>query len=94
MSYGYIVVEMNITDTEQYKHYMADAPASVKAFGGEYLVRGGRNETLEGDCQPHHVAMLRFPSFEQTQAFYQDAQYQQTRKKRVGVAAYFNMALV
>jgi uncharacterized protein (DUF1330 family) len=61
---------MNISDPEQYKRYMAEAPAKVKAFGGEYLVRGGRHETLEGDWQPHRVAMLRFPSYEQAKAFY------------------------
>lgn len=94
MPYGYIIVEMNITDMEQYKQYMADAPTSVKAFGGEYLVRGGRSETLEGDWQPHRVAMLRFPSFEKAKAFYEDTQYQQTRKKRVGATEYFNMVLV
>jgi uncharacterized protein (DUF1330 family) len=94
MAYGYIMVEMNITDAEQYKQYMADAPASVKAFGGEYLVRGGRSEALEGDWQPHRLALLRFPSFERAKAFYEDAQYQQTRKKRVGATEYFNMVLV
>jgi hypothetical protein len=35
-------------------------------------VRGGRHETLEGDWQPHRMAMLRFPSFEQAKAFYDD----------------------
>jgi uncharacterized protein (DUF1330 family) len=94
MAPGYLIVEMNITDMEQYKQYMTDAPASVKAFGGEYLVRGGKHESLEGDWQPHRVAVVRFPSYEQAKAFYNDQQYQQTRKKRVGATEYFNMVLV
>jgi uncharacterized protein (DUF1330 family) len=94
MPFAYLIVEMHITDPEQYKHYMAEAPASVKAFGGEYLVRGGQHETLEGDWQPHRVAMLRFPSYAQAKAFYDDAQYRQTRKKREGATEYFNMVLV
>ena len=49
MAYGYIVVDMNITDMEQYKRYMAEAPAAVKAAGGEYLVRGGKFEVIEGE---------------------------------------------
>jgi uncharacterized protein (DUF1330 family) len=88
------VVEMKITDMEQYKQYMAEAPAAVKAFGGEYLVRGGRHETLEGDWHPDRVALLRFPSYEQAKAFYDDQQYKQTRAKRAGATAYFNMVLV
>jgi len=91
---AYLIVEMHISDPEQYKLYMAQAPAKVKAFGGEYLVRGGRHETLEGDWQPHRVAMLRFPSFEQAKAFYNDAGYTQVRTLRAGATEYFNMVLV
>jgi uncharacterized protein (DUF1330 family) len=94
MAAGYLIVEMNITNMEQYKEYMADAPTSVKAFGGEYLVRGGKHELLEGDWQPHRLAVLKFPSYEQAKAFYNDQQYQQTRNKRAGATEYFNMVLV
>ncbi|WP_119354858.1 DUF1330 domain-containing protein [Azohydromonas sediminis] len=91
---AYLIVEMHIRDLEQYKQYMADAPAAVKAFGGEYLVRGGRHETLEGDWQPHRVALLRFPSFEQAKAFYDSEPYRAARAKREGTTEYFNMVLV
>jgi uncharacterized protein (DUF1330 family) len=92
---AYLIVEMHITDPEQYKQYMAAAPAAVKAYGGEYLVRGGQHETLEGDWQPHRVAMLRFPSYQQAKAFYNDSEYVKSVKpKREGATAYFNMVLV
>ena len=91
---AYLIVEMHITDAEQYKQYMAQAPAAVKAFGGEYLVRGGKHEALEGDWQPHRVAMLRFPSFERAKAFYDGAQYTAVRAKRAGAVEYFNSVLV
>ena len=48
MPTAYVIVDMKISDPEQYKQYMAAAPAAVAAFGGEYLVRGGRFEALEG----------------------------------------------
>ena len=66
---AYIIVDMLISDMEQYKQYMAAAPAAVAAAGGEYLVRGGRFETLEGQWQPSRIAMLRFPSHETAKAF-------------------------
>ena len=91
---AYLIVEMHITDMEQYRQYMAEAPAAIKAFGGEYLVRGGRLETLEGDWQPHRVAMLRFPSYEQAKAFYGSEQYAAVRAKRKGAVEYFNSVLV
>jgi uncharacterized protein (DUF1330 family) len=40
---------MKVSDPERYKEYMAAAPATIAAAGGEYLVRGGKSETLEGD---------------------------------------------
>ena len=91
---AYIIVEMHITDPEQYKQYMAAAPSVVKSFGGEYLVRGGRHETLEGDWTPHRVAMLRFPSYEQAKAFYDSDYGVNVKPLRAGATAYFNMVLV
>ena len=94
MPVAYVIIEMHITDPERYKDYMAAAPAAVKAAGGEYLVRGGRHETLEGDWQPHRVAMLRFPSYEAAKAFYDGQMYRQARARRAGTTEYFNMVLV
>ena len=91
---AYLIVEMNISNPEQYKQYMAEAPATVKAYGGEYLVRGGKQETLEGDWQPHRVAVLRFPSYERAKAWYDEGAYKQVRLKRAGATEYFNMVLV
>jgi len=94
MTPAYIIVDMQVTDPEQYKQYMAAAPAAVKAAGGEYLVRGGRFEVMEGNWQPARIAMLRFPSFEVAKAFYDDEMYKQARAQRAGATAFFNMVLV
>lgn len=91
---AYIIVDMQISDLEQYKQYMAAAPAAVKAAGGEYLVRGGQCAVLEGQWQPARIAMLRFPSFEGAKAFYDDEMYKQARAKRAGATSFFNMILV
>jgi uncharacterized protein (DUF1330 family) len=93
MTPAYLIVEMHITDPQRYQQYMAAAPAAVKAAGGEYLVRGGRHESLEGDWQPHRVALLRFPSYEAAKSFY-DGAYRQVRELRRGTTEYFNMLLV
>ncbi len=94
MPAAYLIVEMNISDPDRYREYVAAAPAAVKAAGGEYLVRGGRSQTLEGDWQPHRVAVLRFPSYEQAQAFYDGPAYRPLRALRAGATEYFNMVLV
>ena len=94
MTAAYIIVDMQITDMEQYKQYMAAAPAAVAAAGGEYLVRGGRFEVMEGNWQPARVAMLRFPSFDKAKAFYDGELYRQARAKRASATQFFNMILV
>jgi uncharacterized protein (DUF1330 family) len=94
MPAAYVIVDMKISDPEQYAKYMAEAPASVKAAGGEYVIRGGRHETLEGQWQPARLAMLRFPSYEQAQAWYDSETYRQARRQRAGATEHFNMVLV
>ena len=90
----YLIVESQITDPEQFKRYMADAPAVAKAFGGEYLVRGGRMQVLEGDWQPPRLTVLRYPDFEQAKAMYDSPGYVHARSLRKGATACFNMVLV
>ena len=94
MNPAYVIVEMKISDLEQYKRYMAEAPAAVKAHGGEYLVRGGRHEPLEGDWQPSRLAVLRFPSYAQAKSFYDGEMYTRVRGLRRGATEHFNMVLV
>ena len=94
MPCAYVIVDMKISDPEQYKGYMAAAPAAVKAFGGEYLVRGGRHVVMEGQWQPTRIAMLRVPSLDAAQAFYDAEQYRAARAKRAGATEFFNMVVV
>ena len=94
MPTAYIIVDMQVTDMAQYRQYMAEAPAVVAAAGGEYLVRGGRFETLEGQWQPSRIAMLRFPDYAAAKAFYDSEMYRSVRAKRVGATEFFNMVLV
>jgi uncharacterized protein (DUF1330 family) len=93
MPHAYVIVDMNISDLEGYKAYMAAAPATVKAAGGEYLVRGGKTEALEGAWMPGRMAMLRFPSYEQAKQWYDGELYRQARAKRAGTTSHFNMIL-
>jgi uncharacterized protein (DUF1330 family) len=91
---AYIVVESKISDPEQFKKYMAAAPEIARAFGGEYLVRGGRIEVLEGNWQPPRMTVLRYPSFDAAKQMYASPAYVAARQLRAGATAVFNMVLV
>jgi uncharacterized protein (DUF1330 family) len=94
MAYGYIIVDMQITDMEQYKLYMASAPESVAQAGGEYLARGGTLDVMEGDWKPGRMALLRFPSFAAAQDWYHGEMYARARAERAGATKFFNMVLL
>ena len=94
MPAGYILVDSQVTDPEQFKNYGALAPAAVAAAGGQYLARGGKSEILEGDWNPPRLTVLRFESYAAAKVFYDSAAYQDVRKHRVGATHHFNMVLV
>jgi uncharacterized protein (DUF1330 family) len=45
---AYAVAEIEITDPAAYEGYRPLAAAAVEKYGGRFLVRGGRTETVEG----------------------------------------------
>jgi len=58
---AYVIVNVEIRDTAQYETYKQMAPASIEAFGGRYIVRGGQVDVLEGRWSPRRVVVLEFP---------------------------------
>jgi uncharacterized protein (DUF1330 family) len=94
MPAAYLIVESKIADPEQFKQYMAAAPDVAKAFAGEYLVRGGRLQVVEGDWQPPRLTVIRYPDFDTAKAMYDSPAYTQARALRAGATAMFNMVIV
>ena len=66
-----------------YKPYMVADQAPFGAFGGRYLVRGGKQETPEGKSRSRTV-VLEFPSYEAALACYRSPGYQAAKKLRDG----------
>lgn len=71
---AYVIVEVSITDKIIYEEYNKLKPAAIAAFGGKYIVRGGRTETLEGDWQPERMVVVEFPSVEQAKVWWSSDQ--------------------
>jgi uncharacterized protein (DUF1330 family) len=72
---AYCIAEIDITDPAAYEEYRKQVPAVIAKYGGKYLVRGGRVESLEGGWSPKRLAVLEFPSMEQAEKWYRSADY-------------------
>ena len=83
---AYIVVELDVKDPERYADYRTMVPASLEAYGGKYLVRGGAVENLEGDWEPSRFVVLAFDSVEQAKRWWDSDEYRQARNLRQATA--------
>jgi len=72
---AYVIVDVAIRDPVVYAEYRALTPASIAAFGGRFVVRGGAAETLEGDWAPGRVVVLEFPSAARAKEWWASAEY-------------------
>jgi uncharacterized protein (DUF1330 family) len=72
---GYIIAEVQITDPEAYERYKASVPATLAAYGGKFVVRGGQAETLEGNWEPNRIVVLEFESVEKAKAWWSSEVY-------------------
>lgn len=83
---AYIIARIQVTDPTQYEEYKKLSPGAVAAFGGEFIVRGGECETLEGSDETRRLVVVRFESMDKARAFYHSEQYRAARAQREGAA--------
>lgn len=72
---AYLIAEVDVTDPVVFEQYRAGVPATIAAYGGSYLVRGGAFEALEGTWQPKRVIVLQFDSMARLKEWYGSKEY-------------------
>jgi uncharacterized protein (DUF1330 family) len=81
MPKGYIIAHIEVTDPERYPEYVRLDTPILERLGAKMVVRGGRNQVVEGQAGSRHVVM-EFPSYEQALAAYNDPDYQEVAEIR------------
>ena len=77
MPKGYwLSVYEKIENMETLKKYAVKATAAISKYSGKFLVRGGKNITLEGNKSPRTV-IIEFPSFSDAEKCYNSDEYQE-----------------
>ncbi|HJW89594.1 MAG TPA: DUF1330 domain-containing protein [Anaerolineales bacterium] len=79
---AYVIVDIEVTDPQQYEEYKRMAPPLVALYGGKYLARGGQVEVLEGDWSPKRLVILEFEGIEQARTWLESPEYAAARRLR------------
>ena len=72
---AFLISDVSVRDAEAFQTYRTRAAASIAAYGGRYLARGGAIEALEGTWTPRTIIIVEFPTIEQARAWYRSPEY-------------------
>jgi uncharacterized protein (DUF1330 family) len=86
MPKGYWLPQIDVSDPEGYKGYMAATPPAHEKYRGVALVRGGRSEVVEGRTRARCV-IREFPDYASALACYRSDEYQRARPLRLAHSA-------
>lgn len=80
---AYVIADVEVTDEALFEKYRELVPATIEAYGGRYIVRGGASEVVEGNNTPHRTVIIEFPSFEQAKAWHASDEYAGPKQMRI-----------
>jgi uncharacterized protein (DUF1330 family) len=81
MAKGYWIARVDVSNDEGYKPYAAANPAIFMKFGGRFVVRGGKFETVEGSSRTRNV-VIEFPDYQSALDCFHSPEYQANIKVR------------
>jgi uncharacterized protein (DUF1330 family) len=89
---AYVIAEVDVTDTATFQKYADKVPQTMAPFNGQYLVRGGKTQAVEGEA-PKRIVVIAFDTVEKARAWYDSPAYeaikpirQSSAKSRIFIA--------
>jgi len=79
---AYFIIQINVTNHENYKEYLSKVTPIVEKFGGKYIIRGGKNKNVEGKWPYERTVVLKFPTYEMIQKWHDSEEYRPIKKIR------------
>lgn len=75
---AFLIADAVPHDADEYREsgYLEAAQRTAARYGGRYRVRGGGITVLEGEFDLRRVVVIEFPTMDDLQAWYADAEYQ------------------
>jgi uncharacterized protein (DUF1330 family) len=84
---AYVIVKITIHDPVKYEEYKLLTPATIAAYGGRFIVRGGEAEILEGNPSPGRIVVLEFPDTETAKRWWNSPEYTPAKELRQSIAS-------
>jgi uncharacterized protein (DUF1330 family) len=82
---AYLIAEMEVTNSQLLKDYLALSAPCVTHHGGRFLARGGKTDTLEG-APAKRVVVVAFDTVEAARRFWESPEYKAARTIRLRAA--------
>ena len=73
---AYLIAAETVHDEAMFADYRKQVVATVEAFGGRFIARGGNLTVLEGQWQHPRTVIIEFPGRDAAEAWYKSAEYQ------------------
>lgn len=73
---AYVIAQLNVHDEDTFATYRDQVPATIAAYGGKYIVRGGPIDALEGTMPHSRVVVLEFPDMASAKAWHDSGIYE------------------
>ena len=80
---GFAIFNIEVKKPEQYKEYVEKVKPIAEKFGGEYIVRGGETQVLEGTWAYPRTVVIKFPSYEKALEWYNSDEYKPIKQIRL-----------
>jgi uncharacterized protein (DUF1330 family) len=78
----FVIADIEVPDRPSYEQYKQLVPATIAAYGGRYLARGGATHVLEGSWSPQRCIIQEFPDIERFQTWWDSPEYAPLRAIR------------
>ena len=79
---AYIIFDVDVKDHERYAKNRDLIQPTLEPYGGQFLVRGGNIECLEGSWTPLRLVVVEFPDVESAKQWWASDVYRPAKHLR------------
>jgi uncharacterized protein (DUF1330 family) len=79
---AYLIVDINVVDRSKFREYAQAVQSTVEAYGGRYLCKWGKPETLEGEWGASKIVLVEFGTAAHAKSWWDSEEYRPLKALR------------